>query len=1219
SKDGNTWTTDLSSLTATAVADSCTIKVRASNPNYKNIAESSATLTIEKREVTLTSADGEKEYDGNALTKNAQTDVTVSGDGFVAGEGATYDITGTQTLVGSSKNTFTYELNEGTSADNYEITKEEGTLTVKDRTKKYEIEVEANSNSGKYDGTEKTAEGFKTLTFEVDGHTYTVEGLSAAVTKTDAGNYDNKISGTAVVKDADGNDVTAQFTVRQKDGKLEISKRSVTLTSETDSKVYDGKPLTNSNVTVSGEGFVEGEGATYDVTGTITDPGNTKNTFTYTLNEGTKAGNYEITQAEGTLTVKKSENEIVITADSDSKTYDGTPLTKSTYTYTEGVLAEGDVLTAVVEGTITDVGTAANVVKSYKVMRGATDVTANYTFGESVDGELEVTKRTVTLTSADDEKVFDGKALTNNEVTEGGDGFVKGEGATYEVTGTQTEVGSSKNTFTYKLNDGTKADNYEITTVEGTLKVTPVTETITVTITGHSDTAKYDGTEKTVSGYDVSISNPLYAEADFEFNGDAIVKGTDADTYEMGLKPEDFTNNSANFTNVVFVIIDGSLEISKREVTLTSEGGEKPYDGTALTKPEVKVSGDGFVGGEVTDIKATGSVTTVDEGEVTNTITYTEGAKFKADNYTITKNEGKLKITASEGKLVITSSTKSWKYDGELHTDDVYTVVYDGKAAERVVNRRMRLMAKARPTPEPQVFLLSTGDTVTITSTAEGVVDYSDSYNENNTYDYVITNAENYSDVTANVGTLSIDKREVTLTSESASKVYDGTALTNDKVTVGGDGFAQGEEVTFTVTGSQTLVGESKNTFTYTLGEGMKADNYNIKVTEGTLTVTDGTTPPDEPVPDDLVVTKTVEDKTYALDEEVTFTITVTNIYEEAKTIVLTEIDGVMLEQSRFEDVEGGETITTTATYKIKEEDILKGSFENIVTAEVGNLKKEAKAVVETEEANPHLKVDKVTTSTPEDGKVYKLGEKITYEITVTNDGNLTITDIEVKDELTGENWSIETLAPEESRTFKTEHVVTEQDIIKGSVLNTATAKGKGPDDEHDPDPDPGTSEDPTDPKRSHLTVVKETTSEPKNGKAYDLGEKITYRITVTNDGNVTISDITVTDELTGDKWTIESLVPGASEEFEASYTVTAADQKACSVVNEATATGKDPEGKEPDVVPGVDEEPTTEPGSDVPQTGTAKETVILTSMSAGSMLLAIWLMLIRKKRKEEE
>jgi len=67
----------------------------------------------------------------------------------------------------------------------------------------------------------------------------------------------------------------------------------------------------------------------------------------------------------------------------------------------------------------------------------------------------------------------------------------------------------------------------------------------------------------------------------------------------------------------------GTLSIDKRTVTLTSESGEKPYDGTPLTKPTVTVGGDGFVEGEATDIKATGSVTTVAEGEVTNTITYT--------------------------------------------------------------------------------------------------------------------------------------------------------------------------------------------------------------------------------------------------------------------------------------------------------------------------------------------------------------------------------------------------------------------------------------------------------------------------------------------------------------------------------------------------------------------------------------------------------------------
>ena len=86
-----------------------------------------------------------------------------------------------------------------------------------------------------------------------------------------------------------------------------------------------------------------------------------------------------------------------------------------------------------------------------------------------VDGTLTISKRPVTLTSADDEKVYDGTALTNDEVSVGGEGFATGEGATYDVTGTQTEVGSSANAFSYILNEGTKADNYEITKVEGTL------------------------------------------------------------------------------------------------------------------------------------------------------------------------------------------------------------------------------------------------------------------------------------------------------------------------------------------------------------------------------------------------------------------------------------------------------------------------------------------------------------------------------------------------------------------------------------------------------------------------------------------------------------------------------------------------------------------------------------------------------------------------------
>ncbi len=87
-------------------------------------------------------------------------------------------------------------------------------------------------------------------------------------------------------------------------------------------------------------------------------------------------------------------------------------------------------------------------------------------------GKLEIKPRSATLTSATASKVYYGTALTNEAVSESGDGFVSGEGAEYTVTGIQTEVGSSDNSFTYAVKEGTLEDNYEITTVFGTLTVT---------------------------------------------------------------------------------------------------------------------------------------------------------------------------------------------------------------------------------------------------------------------------------------------------------------------------------------------------------------------------------------------------------------------------------------------------------------------------------------------------------------------------------------------------------------------------------------------------------------------------------------------------------------------------------------------------------------------------------------------------------------------------
>ena len=375
-------------------------------------------------------------------------------------------MTGSQLDEGSSNNSFTYELNEGTLAANYIIETKEGELTVKPILT--EITITANSGEKMYDGSALINGGYTfTSGILVDGDVLTavVEG-----SQLNAGSSANVVKSYRVMRGE--TDVTANYRFAESvDGKLTVTARKVVMTSADDEKVYDGTPLTNDEITVTGDGFIEGEGVTYDVTGSQLDVGSSDNSFTYELNEGTLAENYIIETEEGKLTVTSPEQHIVITANSAEKTYDGTPLTDDGFTYTDFVLAEGDVLEAVVEGSQTDAGSSVNVIKSYRVMRGDEDVTANYIFDDSVDGTLTVTKRKVTLTSGTACKIYDGKYLTCNKVEVGGDGFVEGEGATYDVTGKRKDIGWSYNDFTYKLNDNTKADNYEITVERGFLYV----------------------------------------------------------------------------------------------------------------------------------------------------------------------------------------------------------------------------------------------------------------------------------------------------------------------------------------------------------------------------------------------------------------------------------------------------------------------------------------------------------------------------------------------------------------------------------------------------------------------------------------------------------------------------------------------------------------------------------------------------------------------------
>ena len=84
-------------------------------------------LHVTKRDVILTSGSDSKTYDGLALTNSS---VVASGTGFVDGQGVTTTVTGSQTDVGESENIFTYEANEGTDINNYDVSTVYGVLKV---------------------------------------------------------------------------------------------------------------------------------------------------------------------------------------------------------------------------------------------------------------------------------------------------------------------------------------------------------------------------------------------------------------------------------------------------------------------------------------------------------------------------------------------------------------------------------------------------------------------------------------------------------------------------------------------------------------------------------------------------------------------------------------------------------------------------------------------------------------------------------------------------------------------------------------------------------------------------------------------------------------------------------------------------------------------------------------------------------------------------------
>ena len=452
----------------------------------KNVGEVTVTVTgkgnysgkvqikyhITKAPLTVTTEGATRAYNGQPLT--APGTVT----GFVEGENAELQVTGKQTDVGSSKNTYNIVWTETTKADNYQVSDTVGTLKITSQSIDPGTDPEkpnpdytgakVNSPSDEvYDGKEHkwiptvTDKADKKLEADTD---YTVEYSTknfkdvgtVEVTITGIGNY----SGT--VKRS-----------------YKVTPKEYTVTTESATKTYSGTALTAGGKV---EGIVSGETVEFTTTGSQTEVGTSKNTYELVW-KSAKKSNYKLaSETIGELTVKAKS---IVPDDKDNPESEKTGITvsepsNSKYDGKEHkeVLTVTDTKTGkeLVAGTDYSVTYSSDLVNA-----GTVKVTVaglgNYT--GSFTKTYKITKRSVTLTSATVSKVYDGSALTNTSITVSGDGFVEGEGASYEVTGSQTEVGNSANAFEYKLNEKTLASNYNITKVVGTLTITAAPAPVT--------------------------------------------------------------------------------------------------------------------------------------------------------------------------------------------------------------------------------------------------------------------------------------------------------------------------------------------------------------------------------------------------------------------------------------------------------------------------------------------------------------------------------------------------------------------------------------------------------------------------------------------------------------------------------------------------------------------------------------------------------------------
>ncbi len=260
-------------------------------------------------------------------------------------------------------------------------------------------------------------------------------------------------------------------------------------------------------------------------------------------------------------------------------------------------------------------------------------------------------------------------------------------------------------------------------------------------------------------------------------------------------------------------------------------------------------------------------------------------------------------------------------------------------------------------------------------------------------------------------------------------------------------------------------------------------------------------------------------------------------------------------------------SMTCTASYTVTQTDVDAGAIVNsaVVTGTTPRGATERATASATVFANQRAELT-ITKSASTPGPV-ALGGEVRYAIRAVNAGTVTLRDVTITDSLVP-TTAIEctptrpaVLAPGAAVDCTTSYTATQADVDAGTIVNVATATGRDP--RAIPVSQSATVTTPTDHVVA-LELVK--TASPTSGLA--AGDRVTYTMTATNPGTVTLHDVTITDPrlppgaLECRPRPGSVLTPAASMTCTGEYRVTAVDVDTGSITNVATVAAVDPQDR---------------------------------------------------------